>query len=56
MMPQMKLSGFNEVVVGARISMSGNPTAQTGDLEGEIKPVTPGAAETIQVVINSVHP
>jgi cytochrome c-type biogenesis protein CcmH len=56
MMPQMKLSGFNEVVIGARISMSGNPTAQTGDLEGEIKPVTPGAAETVQVVINSVHP
>ncbi|MCG7932988.1 MAG: c-type cytochrome biogenesis protein CcmI, partial [Candidatus Thiodiazotropha lotti] len=36
MMPQMKLSGFNEVVVGARISMSGSPTAQAGDLEGEI--------------------
>ncbi|MCG8015640.1 MAG: c-type cytochrome biogenesis protein CcmI [Candidatus Thiodiazotropha sp. 'RUGA'] len=56
MMPQMKLSGFNEVVVGARISMSGSPTAQAGDLEGEIQPVAPGSAETVQVVINSVHP
>ncbi|MEJ2620878.1 MAG: c-type cytochrome biogenesis protein CcmI [Candidatus Thiodiazotropha sp.] len=56
MMPQMKLSGFNEVVVGARISMSGTPTAQTGDLEGEIKSVTPGSTETVQLVINSVHP
>ncbi|MEW8624189.1 MAG: c-type cytochrome biogenesis protein CcmI [Candidatus Thiodiazotropha sp.] len=56
MMPQMKLSGFNEVVVGARISMSGSPTAQAGDLEGEIQPVAPGSSEIVQVVINSVHP
>ncbi|MES9861641.1 MAG: c-type cytochrome biogenesis protein CcmI [Candidatus Thiodiazotropha sp. LLP2] len=56
MMPQMKLSGFSEVTVGARISMSGSPTAQSGDLEGEIKPIKPGQAETVQVVINSVHP
>ncbi|MCU7893332.1 MAG: c-type cytochrome biogenesis protein CcmI [Candidatus Thiodiazotropha sp. (ex Ustalcina ferruginea)] len=56
MMPQMKLSGFPEVVVGARISLSGNPTAQSGDLEGEIKPVSPGQSETVRVVINSVHP
>jgi cytochrome c-type biogenesis protein CcmH len=56
MMPQMKLSGFSEVSVGARISMSGNPSAQAGDLEGEIKPVIPGQSEVVQVVINSVHP
>ncbi|MCU7876298.1 MAG: c-type cytochrome biogenesis protein CcmI [Candidatus Thiodiazotropha sp. (ex Lucinoma borealis)] len=56
MMPQMKLSGFPEVVVGARISLSGNPSAQSGDLEGEIKPVSPGQSETVRVVINSVHP
>ncbi|MCU7932642.1 MAG: c-type cytochrome biogenesis protein CcmI [Candidatus Thiodiazotropha sp. (ex Codakia rugifera)] len=56
MMPQMKLSGFPKVVVGARVSLSGNPTAQSGDLEGEIKPVSPGQSETVHVVINSVHP
>ncbi|MCU7814597.1 MAG: c-type cytochrome biogenesis protein CcmI [Candidatus Thiodiazotropha sp. (ex Lucinoma kastoroae)] len=56
MMPQMKLSGFPEVVVGARVSLSGNPSAQSGDLEGEIKPVSPGQSETVRVVINSVHP
>lgn len=56
MMPQMKLSGFSEVTVGARISLSGNPKAQSGDLEGEIEPIKPGQAETVQVVINSVHP
>jgi cytochrome c-type biogenesis protein CcmH len=56
MMPQMKLSKFTQVSVGARISLSGNPTAQSGDLEGEISAVTPGQSETVKVVINSVHP
>ena len=32
MMPQMKLSNFDEVVVGARVSRTGNPVAQPGDL------------------------
>ncbi len=31
-MPQMKLSSFDDVVIGARISRSGNPVAQAGDL------------------------
>lgn len=35
MMPQMKLSGFDQVIVGARISKSGNPIAQAGDLFDE---------------------
>ena len=56
MMPQMRLSRFPKVLVGARISLSGSPTAQSGDLEGEISAVSPGQAETVKVVINSVHP
>ncbi|MEW8034234.1 MAG: c-type cytochrome biogenesis protein CcmI [Candidatus Thiodiazotropha endolucinida] len=56
MMPQMKLSQFPEVAVGARISLSGSPTAQSGDLEGEITAVSPGQPEIVKVVINSVHP
>jgi cytochrome c-type biogenesis protein CcmH len=56
MMPQMKLSGFDQVVVGARVSLSGNPSAQSGDLEGEIKPVAPGQSQVVKVSINSVHP
>ncbi|WP_177420403.1 c-type cytochrome biogenesis protein CcmI [endosymbiont of Lamellibrachia barhami] len=56
MMPQFKLSNFPEVVVGARISLSGNPIAQSGDPEGEVKPVTPGQAGTVKVVINGLHP
>ena len=56
MMPQMRLSNFDQVVVGARISRSGNATPQSGDLQGEVKPVTPGQAETVAVVIDSVRP
>jgi len=32
MMPTMKLSAFEEVIVGARISKSGDPIAKAGDL------------------------
>lgn len=35
MNPALRLSAFPEVVVGARISHSGQATPQTGDLEGE---------------------
>jgi len=35
MMPQMKMSGFDQIVVGARVSKSGNPIAQAGDLFSE---------------------
>ncbi|MES9829491.1 MAG: c-type cytochrome biogenesis protein CcmI [Candidatus Thiodiazotropha sp.] len=56
MMPQLKLSQFPEVAVGARISLSGSPTAQSGDLEGETAAVSPGQPEIVKVVINSVHP
>ncbi|MCU7846018.1 MAG: c-type cytochrome biogenesis protein CcmI [Candidatus Thiodiazotropha sp. (ex Monitilora ramsayi)] len=56
MMPQMKLSGFPEVAVGARISFSGSPTPQSGDLEGEVRPVVPGQSEQVDVVISTIHP
>jgi cytochrome c-type biogenesis protein CcmH len=36
MMPAMKLSLFQQVIVGARVSTSGNPVAQTGDFYTEI--------------------
>jgi len=35
MMPSMKLSSFNQVIVGARVSSSGNPVAQSGDFYTE---------------------
>ncbi len=55
MMPQMRLSNFDQVVVGARISKSGNAMPQNGDLQGEIKPVTPGQEEVVAVIIDSVR-
>ena len=42
-----------EVVVGARISKSGDAQARPGDLEGFSTAVAPGA-KGIQVVINSI--
>ena len=35
MMPAMKLSSFDQVIVGARVSFSGNPVAQSGDFYTE---------------------
>jgi cytochrome c-type biogenesis protein CcmH len=35
MMPAMKLSAFDQVVVGARISRSGNAIAESGDIFAE---------------------
>jgi len=52
MMPQMKLSGFAEVKVGARISLSGTPQAQPGDLFAEQSPVKAG--DSVQLVIDQV--
>lgn len=42
MSPQTKLSGFAEVVVGARVSLSGQATPQPGDWQGQSQPVKLG--------------
>jgi cytochrome c-type biogenesis protein CcmH len=39
MMPSMKLSQFENIIVGARVSKSGNPVAQAGDLYIEMDSV-----------------
>jgi cytochrome c-type biogenesis protein CcmH len=56
MMPQMRLSNFPQVRVGARISKSGNAMSQSGDLQGEVSPVTPGQPGLVKVVIDNVQP
>lgn len=56
MMPQMKLSSFPQVLVGARISKSGTAMPQSGDLQGEVSPITPGQSDPVSVVIDSVRP
>jgi len=54
MSPDLKLSRFGEVVVGARVSKSANAAPQSGDLEGLSRPVKPGAE--VAVVIDKVLP
>lgn len=44
MAPDMNLSRFETVIVGARISKSGKPARQPGDFEGLSKPVKVGAS------------
>ena len=44
MMPEMKLSKFSEVVIGARVSRSGSATPTAGDLEGLSDRAKPGQA------------
>jgi len=56
MNPDMKLSNFQQVVVGARISKSGNAMPQSGDLQGQTEVIAVGAAQPVDVVINSVTP
>lgn len=52
MSPQMKLSGFQDVVIGARISRSGQAMPQDGDLAGQTEGVKVGA-ENVKVEISS---
>jgi cytochrome c-type biogenesis protein CcmH len=55
MAPGMKLSAFPSVMVVARISKSGNATAQSGDLEGSAGPISPGT-QNLQINIDKVIP
>ncbi|HEY0664552.1 MAG TPA: c-type cytochrome biogenesis protein CcmI [Gallionella sp.] len=55
MQPQLKLSGFEQVVVVARVSKSGTPMAQSGDLEGKSATVKPGS-KGLKITIDSVVP
>jgi cytochrome c-type biogenesis protein CcmH len=55
MSPNFKLSSFAEVVVGARVSKSGQATSASGDLEGLSKPVKVGA-RGVSVTIDRVVP
>jgi cytochrome c-type biogenesis protein CcmH len=56
MAPGMKLSNFDRVVVGARISMSGSPTASSGDLQGFSGPVSTSGDSTVNVAITEKVP
>ena len=55
MSPEMKLSKFASVVVGARVSRSGNALPQPGDLRGESAP-SGTKSDGLQLLIDSVQP
>ena len=55
MSPALRLSAFPRVVVGARISKSGNATPQPGDLVGQSDAVAAGATG-VHVVVDRVQP
>jgi cytochrome c-type biogenesis protein CcmH len=54
MSPEMKLSKFAQVVVGARISKSGNAMPQPGDLVGQAGPLSP-PADKLGIMIDGVQ-
>jgi cytochrome c-type biogenesis protein CcmH len=55
MAPGMKLSSASAVILVARVSRSGNASAQSGDLEGVVGPIKPGSRD-IQLKIDKVLP
>ncbi len=55
MMPQLRLSAFPKVTVGARISKSGQPMASPGDLEGAVSPVPTRGSNAVTITINQVR-
>ena len=55
MQPQLKLSNFDQVVVVARVSKSGTPMAQSGDLQGLSATIKPDA-QGLNIVIDAVVP
>ena len=56
MMPTLKLSTMPQVVVGARISRSGQAIAQSGDLETLSAPMSNLSTEPVTLRIDSVVP
>ena len=55
MSPELKLSRFPTVIVGARVSRSGEALPRAGDLVGQSAPVRTGSSKLV-VMIDSVQP
>jgi cytochrome c-type biogenesis protein CcmH len=56
MMPNMKISAFAQIVIGARISKSGQAMAQSGDLQTLSAPMPNTRSEPIELTIDQVVP
>jgi cytochrome c-type biogenesis protein CcmH len=55
MAPGLRLSAFDQVSLGARISRSGDALPRSGDLVGQLGPVGPGARGLV-IVVDRVQP
>jgi len=56
MLPNMKLSQFPQVVIGARVSKSGNATPQSGDLQTLTAPLPVTTGTPIRLMIDQIVP
>ena len=56
MMPQMTLSRFPKVIIGARLSSNGQPQGQSGDYEGYSDTIEVSTNPVVDILINSVKP
>lgn len=56
MLPNMKLSQHDQVLVVAKISKSGQATSLSGDLVGQVSAVVPGSDRLVDVVISKRIP
>ncbi len=54
MMPTMQLSNFPQIIVGARVSPSGQAMPRPGDLQGETGPINSTGSDPVQVRIDQV--
>jgi len=55
MSPNDKLSNHAEVMISARVSKSGQPMAQSGDLQGKVGPIKLGQ-QGVAIIIDTVVP
>jgi cytochrome c-type biogenesis protein CcmH len=55
MMPEMSLSRYAEVLITARVSKSGTASPQSGDLQGQLGPIS-NNSRGVQLVIDTVLP
>lgn len=54
MMPGRTISGVDQVIIGARISKSGEPVSKPGDLEGYSPVVSSAHPEILEITINQI--
>ena len=56
MLPNMNLSAFAQIVIGARISKSGQAIAQSGDLQALSAPLPNSRSEPVELTIDQAAP